>query len=204
VSATPARARAGGRGKAQIGGQQAWRGLLRPRQRREGAEGAAACPCGGGGRRRGAARAPGRRLRALLLWRARAACPRRAPAPPPPPAPRAARRQAPKPWSQQQQQPPAAADAGAPPQQQQQQAPAAPSAEQRRGFALAIARKLEGRVYNHRNDVVANNFDGLADYLIKVVPKWIKFAVAGPAQSNDDHNEVTLYSTPEGLLPLMR
>ncbi|KAI8477327.1 MAG: NADH dehydrogenase Fe-S protein 3, partial [Monoraphidium minutum] len=112
-----------------------------------------------------------------------------------------------QPWAQphQQQQPPAG------PQQQQQQQPASalapprPSAlEARRGFALAIARKLEGRTYALRNDVVKTKFEGLADYLIKVVPKWIKFAVGGPAQSNDTYNEVTLYSTPEGLLPLCR
>jgi NADH dehydrogenase (ubiquinone) Fe-S protein 3 len=98
-------------------------------------------------------------------------------------------------------------------QQQQQQPPASLTAaaaaaphqlEQRRAYGLAIARKLEGRAYAHRNDVVERHFDGLADYLIKVVPKWIKFAVAGPAQSNDTHNELTLYTTPEALLPLAR
>lgn len=78
------------------------------------------------------------------------------------------------------------------------------SLEQRRSFGLAIARKLEGREYHLRNDVVQQHFEGLADYLIKVVPKWVKFAVAGPAQSNDTYNEVTLYTTPEGLLPLCR
>lgn len=83
-------------------------------------------------------------------------------------------------------------------------APPASSLEQRRSFGLAIARRLEGRNYNLRNDVVANQFGGLSDYLIKVVPKWIKFGVAGPAQSNDTHNEVTLYTTAEGLLPLAR
>ena len=118
-------------------------------------------------------------------------------------------------WQQPQQQQQQQLDAQ---QQQQQQQPgpsgsaaaalppaaALATAEQRRGFALAIARKLEGRVYNLRNDVVAQHFDGLADYLIKVVPKWIQFAVAGPAQSNDDHNELTLYTTADALLPLMR
>ncbi|KIZ03326.1 NADH dehydrogenase (ubiquinone) Fe-S protein [Monoraphidium neglectum] len=90
-------------------------------------------------------------------------------------------------------------------QHQQQLTTAPPSAlEQRRGFALAIARKLEGRSYNLRNDVVQGHFDGLADYLIKVVPKWIKFGVAGPPQSNDTHNELTVYTTPETLLPLAR
>jgi hypothetical protein len=86
-------------------------------------------------------------------------------------------------------------------QQQQQQQPAH---GQRRGFALAIARKLDGRNYNLRNDVVDGHFEGLADYLIKVAPKWVKFAVAGPAQSNDTKNELTLYTTPDSLLPLAR
>ncbi|GBF90864.1 NADH dehydrogenase subunit 9, mitochondrial [Raphidocelis subcapitata] len=104
----------------------------------------------------------------------------------------------PRPWGQQEQQHPG-------PQQQQQQQQQQPHAlEQRRGFALAIARKLEGRSYNLRNDVVDNHFSGLADYLIKVAPKWIKFAVAGPAQSTDTHNELTLYSDPDSLVPLIR
>lgn len=128
----------------------------------------------------------------------------------PPPPPFSANRRAPGAWptqQQQQQQPDGASAANlqaASPSASSSPSAPAPRDGQRRGFALAIARRLEGRVYNLRNDVVANNFDGLADYLIKVVPKWIKFAVAGPAQSNDDHNELTLYSTADTLLPLMR
>jgi hypothetical protein len=54
-----------------------------------------------------------------------------------------------------------------------------------------------------RNDVVA--FHGqLSDYLIKVAPGWIRFAVAGPGQSFNAYNEATVYTTPEHLLPLVR
>lgn len=55
----------------------------------------------------------------------------------------------------------------------------------------------------YRNDVVEFQ-GGLTDYLIKVVPKWIKFGVAGPAQSNNTYQEPTLYTTPEHLVPLCR
>jgi hypothetical protein len=44
----------------------------------------------------------------------------------------------------------------------------------------------------------------LSDYLIKVVPSWIKFAVAGPGQSTNVYNEQTLYTKPEHLMPLIR
>jgi NADH dehydrogenase (ubiquinone) Fe-S protein 3 len=44
----------------------------------------------------------------------------------------------------------------------------------------------------------------LSDYLIKVVPSWIKFAVAGPGQSTNVYNEQTIYTTPEHLMPLIR
>lgn len=45
---------------------------------------------------------------------------------------------------------------------------------------------------------------GLTDYLIKTVPSFIKFAVNGPGQSTSDTNEVTLYTSPEHILPLAR
>jgi hypothetical protein len=54
-----------------------------------------------------------------------------------------------------------------------------------------------------RNDVVAMH-GALSDYLIKVVPSFIKFAVAGPGQSTNVYNEQTLYTTPENLMPLIR
>lgn len=44
----------------------------------------------------------------------------------------------------------------------------------------------------------------LSDYLIKVVPSWIKFVVAGPGQSFNAYNEQTIYTTPEHLVPLVR
>lgn len=54
-----------------------------------------------------------------------------------------------------------------------------------------------------RNDVVS--FHGqLSDYLIKVVPTWVKFAVAGPGQSQDKYQEPTLYTTPDYIVPLCR
>lgn len=53
-----------------------------------------------------------------------------------------------------------------------------------------------------RNDVVEFQ-GGLTDYLIKVVPSFIKFGVNGPSASRED-NETTLYTSPEHLLPLVR
>lgn len=75
--------------------------------------------------------------------------------------------------------------------------------DQRRSFSLAYARMLE-RDYNYRNDVV-DMYGQLTDYLIKVVPKWIRFGVAGPAQSNTgSYQEPTLYTDPEYIVPLCR
>lgn len=54
-----------------------------------------------------------------------------------------------------------------------------------------------------RNDVVAFQ-GGLSDYLIKVVPSFIKFAVAGPGQSTDIYQEPTIYTTPDHIVPLCR
>lgn len=87
-----------------------------------------------------------------------------------------------------------------------QGAPTLPPAvvgDQRR-YALAYARKTEGRQYGYRENQVVFSFGGLSDYLIKVVPKWIKFAVQGPAQSNNSYQEPTIYTTPEHLVPLCR
>jgi len=70
-------------------------------------------------------------------------------------------------------------------------------------MSLRYARKMEGVKYNYRNDVVEFH-GGLTDYLIKVVPKWIKFGVNGPAASNNTYNEPILYTTPEHLAPLCR
>ena len=74
----------------------------------------------------------------------------------------------------------------------------------RRGMSLAYARKFNDKVYSHREDAARMAFGQLSEYLIKVVPKWIKFAVAGPAQSNNTYQEPTIYTSPEHLLPLAR
>jgi NADH/F420H2 dehydrogenase subunit C len=72
-------------------------------------------------------------------------------------------------------------------------------------MSLRYARDLAKpkQTYAPRNDVVA--FHGqLSDYLIKVVPSWIKFAVAGPGQSTDKYQEPTIYTTPDYIVPLSR
>lgn len=82
--------------------------------------------------------------------------------------------------------------------------PAAPLSSSR-SMSYAYARKMGvTKPYDYRVNEQAFAFGQLTDYLIKVVPKWIKFAVAGPAQSNLTHNEPTLYTTPEHLEPLCR
>lgn len=53
-----------------------------------------------------------------------------------------------------------------------------------------------------RNDVVQFQ-GGLTDYLIKVVPSFIKFGVNSPSSSRED-NETTLYTSPEHIIPLTR
>ncbi|KAF8071109.1 ALB3.2 [Scenedesmus sp. PABB004] len=77
--------------------------------------------------------------------------------------------------------------------------------QQARCMSLRYARRLDKQnaAYSHRNDVVAFQ-GGLTDYLIKVVPSWIKFGVAGPGQSTNVYEEPTLYTSPEHLLPLVR
>jgi NADH:ubiquinone oxidoreductase subunit C len=74
----------------------------------------------------------------------------------------------------------------------------------RRGMALAYARKFNDKVYAHREDAAKMAFGQLSEYLVKTVPKWVKFAVAGPAQSNNTYQEPTIYTTPEHLVPLCR
>eukprot|EP00879_Flechtneria_rotunda_P013722 GHRR01014334.1.p1 GENE.GHRR01014334.1~~GHRR01014334.1.p1 ORF type:complete len:214 (+),score=80.23 GHRR01014334.1:223-864(+) len=77
--------------------------------------------------------------------------------------------------------------------------------QQRREMSLRYARQIgkENAQYSYRNDVVALHGQ-LTDYLIKVVPNWIKFAVAGPGQSFNIYQEPTIYTTPDNLLPLCR
>lgn len=71
-----------------------------------------------------------------------------------------------------------------------------------RGMAYGYARKVEEKDYVHHTHVMDFGQGMLTDYLIKVVPKFIKFAVVGPAQSSFLYNEPTLYTTPENLVPL--
>jgi len=76
--------------------------------------------------------------------------------------------------------------------------------QQRREMSLRYARNLEPskNQYARRNDVVQFQ-GGLTDYLIKVVPSFIKFGVNSPSSSRED-NETTLYTSPEHLQPLTR
>jgi NADH/F420H2 dehydrogenase subunit C len=74
----------------------------------------------------------------------------------------------------------------------------------RRSMSLAYARKFNDKVYAHREDAAKIAFGQLSEYLVKVVPGWIKFAVAGPAQSNNTYQEPTIYTSPEHLVPLCR
>lgn len=87
--------------------------------------------------------------------------------------------------------------------------PSSSAADQRRAMSLMYARKLEGRNYELRNDLVENSFGSLADYVTKACPRWVTMAVSGPAQTTGTPDaarcrEPTLYTTPEHLLPLAR
>jgi hypothetical protein len=73
-----------------------------------------------------------------------------------------------------------------------------------RGMALGYARKFNDKVYACREDAAKLAFGQLSEYLVKTVPKWVKFAVAGPAQSNNTYQEPTIYTSPEHLIPLCR
>lgn len=81
------------------------------------------------------------------------------------------------------------------PVQQQQQ--------QQRSMSYAYARKPEGRDYVHYAHNASFVHGQLTEYLVKLVPKFIKFAVTGPAQSSVLYQEPTLYTTPKHLVPLM-
>lgn len=102
-----------------------------------------------------------------------------------------------------------AAATGAAPSSSSAPLPLNPTTEQRRSMSLMYARKLEGRNYDLRNDLVENSFGSLADYVVKTCPRWVTMAVAGPAQTTGTPDtararEPTLYTTPENLLPLAR
>lgn len=72
-----------------------------------------------------------------------------------------------------------------------------------RGMGYGYARVPEGKTYVHHNHEAEFGHTMLTDYLIKVVPKFIKFAVTGPAQSSVLYQEPTIYVAPEHLKPLM-
>lgn len=72
-----------------------------------------------------------------------------------------------------------------------------------RSMGYAYARHPEGKNYVATEHAHAFGQGMLTDYLIKVVPKFIKFGVVGPAQSSFLYQEPTLYTTPEHLTPLM-
>jgi NADH/F420H2 dehydrogenase subunit C len=102
-----------------------------------------------------------------------------------------------------------AAAAGAAPSSPPTSAPLPAPTEQRRAMSLMYARKLEGRNYDLRNDLVENSFGSLADYVVKACPRWVTMAVSGPAQTTGTPDaararEPTLFTTPENLLPLAR
>ncbi|GLC44883.1 hypothetical protein PLESTB_001683800 [Pleodorina starrii] len=75
--------------------------------------------------------------------------------------------------------------------------------QQTRSMGYAYARKTGEKDYV--NTVHAHTFGQtqLTDYLIKTVPKFVKMAVMGPAQSSSLYQEPTIYTTPESLVPLM-
>lgn len=71
-----------------------------------------------------------------------------------------------------------------------------------RNMSFLYGRKLADKSYLNRNYVVEHS-GGLTEYLVKVVPKYIKFAVNGPPQSCGAQTmEPTIYTTPEHLYPL--
>jgi NADH dehydrogenase (ubiquinone) Fe-S protein 3 len=77
--------------------------------------------------------------------------------------------------------------------------------QHQRSMSLMYARKLDGRVYDLRNDLVENSFGSMAEYITKTCPKWVTMAVSSPsASSSDGKTEATLYTTPDALLPLCR
>lgn len=72
-----------------------------------------------------------------------------------------------------------------------------------RSMGYAYARHPEGKKYVNTQHSHEFGQTMLTDYLIKVVPKFIKFSVVGPAQSSSLYQEPTLFTTAEHLTPLM-
>ncbi|GIL63981.1 hypothetical protein Vafri_17950 [Volvox africanus] len=75
--------------------------------------------------------------------------------------------------------------------------------QQKRSMGYAYARKTSDKDYVHTAHTLSFGQTQLADYIIKTVPKFVKMAVVGPAQSSVLYQEPTIYTTPEHLLPLM-
>ncbi|KXZ53869.1 hypothetical protein GPECTOR_6g787 [Gonium pectorale] len=75
--------------------------------------------------------------------------------------------------------------------------------QQTRNMGYAYARKTSGKDYVATAHAQAFGQTQLTDYIIKTVPKYVKMAVVGPAQSSVLYQEPTIYTTPEHLVPLM-
>ena len=72
-----------------------------------------------------------------------------------------------------------------------------------RGMAYGYARLPQGKNYVHHVHESEFGHTMLTDYLIKVVPKFIKFGVVGPAQSSVLYQEPTVFVAPEHLPAFM-
>ncbi|GIL91312.1 hypothetical protein Vretimale_17719 [Volvox reticuliferus] len=70
-------------------------------------------------------------------------------------------------------------------------------------MGYAYARKTSDKDYVHTAHSLSFGQTQLTDYIIKTVPKFVKMAVVGPAQSSVLYQEPTIYTTPQHLLPLM-
>ncbi|KAG2492493.1 hypothetical protein HYH03_009158 [Edaphochlamys debaryana] len=79
---------------------------------------------------------------------------------------------------------------------------AATQLQQTRSMGYCYARKPEGKDYINSSHMHAFGQNQLTDYIVKTVPKFVKLAVAGPAQSGVGLVEPTIYTTPENLVPL--
>lgn len=75
--------------------------------------------------------------------------------------------------------------------------------QQARCMGYAYARKTAEKDYVHTAHMLTFGQTQLTDYIIKTVPKFVKMAVMGPAQSSSLYQEPTIYTTPEGMIPLM-
>lgn len=81
------------------------------------------------------------------------------------------------------------------------QLPGQLTSSRRMGFAYA--RTPHAKPYVYRKHEAEFGFGQLTEYLVKVVPKFIKFAVTGPAATSQLYQEPTIYVDPEHIVPLM-